>query len=307
MLKLNEKNPVKKWLTSQSSNIKPSTVEQQKIDLLGEMLNSQFNLITDHKIKTSVIGLIAEIKGTTNIEKLLKSYLYLMIGNITRSDTILKSIISQPPRTFYKGFTVNSSIYHKMTEVNLEKILRKFSRHPADRLVFFLFIGYLKSYLNKPDLLELVDEIEPSDMKQRIPLSYTLRVSPDFVSFYRLLSMSEKRKMKNLRTGKYSTEMQSLWVWPYINIDPLISDVMVERVKALDESDTLWSIYLVADEKLADMYFSKGGQAVARRRNFLRQHLANKEDFMLTLYKLIEMGDIDERLVNEVSQFMIHE
>jgi hypothetical protein len=307
MLKLNEKNPVKKWLTSQSSNVKPGTVEQQKIDFLGEMLNSQFNLITDHKIKTSVIGLIAEIKGTSNLEKLLKSYLYLMIGNITRSDKILKSIISQPPRMFYQGFTVNSSIYHKMTEDHLEKILRKFSRHPADRLVFFLFIGYLKSYLNKPDLLELVDEIEPSDMKQRITLSYTLRVSPDFVSFYRLLSMSEKRKMKNLRTKKYSTEMQSLWVWPFINIDPLISDVMVERVKVLDESDPLWSIYLIADEKLADMYFNNGGQPVSRRRNLLRQHLVNKEDFMLTLYKLIEMGDIDEGLVNEVSQFMIHE
>jgi hypothetical protein len=119
--------------------------------------------------------------------------------------------------------------------------------------------------------------------------------------------MSEKRKMKNLRMKKYSAEMQSLWVWPFINIDPLISDLMVERVKALDESDPLWSIYLVADEKLADMYFSKGGQPVSRRRNFLRQHLANKEDFMLTLYKLIEMGDIDEGLVNEVSQFMIHE
>ena len=307
MLKLNDKHPVKKWLTSQSTRIKPGMKEQQKIDFLGEMLNSQFNLITDQKVKTSVIELIGDIPNNTNLEKLLKSYLYLMLGNITRSDNILKMIISEPPRKFYQAYTVSPSIYHKMTEENLEKILRKFSRHPADRLVFYLFTAYIKNYLNRPELIELVDDIEPSDMKEKVGLAYTLRISPDFVRYLRLVPMSEKRRMKNLRMKKYTSEMQSLWVWPFMNINPLISETMVERIKILDETDPLWAIYLLADEKLSDIYFKRGGQVISRRRHFLRQHLMIKDDFMLTLYKLIEIGDIDEELVNKVSQFMIHE
>lgn len=307
MLKLNASHPVKKWLTYQSSTVKPNPKEQEKIDFLGEMLNSQFNLITDQKVKTAVINLIGEVPTNTNLEKLLKSYLYLMIGNITRSDRILKSIIAESPREFYQGFTIKPSVYHKMTADNLEKILRKFSRHPADRLPFYLFTVYIKSYLNKPELLELVDDIEPSGMKEKISLSYALRTSPHIVEFARLTSMNEKRRMKNLRMKKYSLEMQSFWVWPFINIDPLVSETMVERVKALDETDPLWTIYLLANEKLSDMYFNKGGQPVSRRRQFLRKHLEDKKDFMLTLYKLIEIGDIDEGLVNEVSHFMIHE
>jgi hypothetical protein len=307
MLKLNDKHPVKKWLTSQSAHVKPNVKEQQEIDFLGEMLNSPFNLITDQKVKTSVIGLIGDIPGKTNLEKLLKSYLYLMLGNITRSDNVLKSIISEPPRNFYQNYTVSPSIYQKMTEGNLEKILRKFSRHPADRLVFYLFTAYVKNYLNKPELLELIDDIEPAEMKEKVTLAYTLRISPEFVRYLRLLSMSEKRRMKNLRMKKYSSEMQSLWVWSFLNTDPLISESMVERIKILDEKDPLWAIYLLADEKLSDLYFKKGGQLISRRRHFLREHLVNKDDFMLTLYKLIEIGDIDEDLVNNVSQFMIHE
>lgn len=307
MIKLNENHPVKKWLTAQTKHVKPGIKEQEKIDFLGEILNSQFNLITDQKVKNSVINLIGDISENTNLEKILKSYLYLMIGNITRSDKILKSIISESPRKFYQSYKVSPSVYHRMTEENLDKILRKFSRHPADRLIFYLFTAYIKNYLNEPNLLELVDDIEPADMKERVTLAYTLRIAPPFVRFLRIISMSEKRRMKNLRMKKYSQEMQSFWIWPFINIDPLISESLVERIKVLDESDPLWSIYLLADEKLSDMYFKKGGQLISRRRNFLRQHLQTKEDFMLTLYKLIEIGDIDEELVHKVSQFMIHE
>ena len=106
---------------------------------------------------------------------------------------------------------------------------------------------------------------------------------------------------------KYSYEMQSLWVWAFMDIDPLISESMVPRMKNLESEDPLWLIYLLADEKLSDMYFKNGGLPISRRRPILRKHLLVQKDYMLTLYKLLEIGDIDEGLVNSVSKFMIHE
>jgi len=140
-----------------------------------------------------------------------------------------------------------------------------------------------------------------------VGLAYTSKTSPDLVGYARLSTMSDKRRMKNLRMTKYTPEMQSYWVWPFLNVDPLISEVMVKKVNELDESDPLWSVYLLSNEKPADLYYNKGGLPVSRRRQFLRGHLQDKTDFMLTLYKLIEIGDIDEKLVHDVSQFMIHE
>lgn len=307
MLGLNDKHPVKRWLTSQAFLEKKIKKDQVEIDFLIEILNSQFNLITDQKVKMSVIQVIGKIQEKTNLEKILKSYLYLMIGNITRSDNILKTIIAQTPRQFFQGLKDQRSTYHQITQDHLEKILRKMSRHPADRLTFYLLTLYLDEFTNDIDLLDLLDDIRPDKMKDKLGLSYTLSVSPAFVSYYRLLDMSEKRRMKNLRMKKYPFDMQSFWVWAFINIDPLISETMLERMKMMEKEDPLWLIYLLSDEKLSDMYFKNGGQPLSRRRLFLRGHLAVKEDFMMTAYKLIEIGDIDEGLVNSVTQYMLHE
>lgn len=304
MLKLSDAHPVKKWLKSQAQAPKPNVKEQEKIDFLNEILNTQFNLITDQKAKNKVIALLAESPDSTNLEKLLKSYLYLMIGNITRSDKILKDMMTEPPRYFYQGFTLNGSIYHRMTLTHLEKVMGKFSRHPADRLTFYLFNQYIQSYLNKPDLIELVDDLDIESMGEKVKLSYTERIAPELVGFIRLNNMGEKRRMKILRQPRYSLETQSLWVWPFMDVNPLISEAMAAQVKILDETDPVWTMYVLEDEKLADLYFKKGGMPIFRRRSFLRKHLEVEADYMLTLYKLIEIGDINEDLIQNVSRFM---
>lgn len=304
MLKLSDNHPVKKWLKAQSQAPKPDVKEQEKIDFLNEILNTQFNLITDQKAKNKVIAMLSEAPDSTNLEKLLKSYLYLMIGNITRSDRILKDMMTEPPRFFYQGFTMNGSVYHRMTLTHIEKVLRKFSRHPADRLTFYLFNLYIKSYLNRPDLIEIVDDLDLDALSSKVRLSYTERIARELVGFVRLKNMSEKRRMKILRSSRYSLEMQSLWVWPFMDVNPLVSEAMADQVKILDGTDPLWTTYVLDDEKLADLYFKKGGQPISRRRSFLRKHLEVEKDYMMALYKLIEIGDINEDLVQNVSKFM---
>lgn len=304
MLKLSDEHPVKKWLKLQSAQAKPDPKLQEKIDFLSEILNSPFNLITDQKVKNKVILVLTDVPEKTNLEKLLKSYLYLMIGNLTRSDRILKSIINQPPRDFYKGYSVKAGVYHRLMASHVEKVLRKFSRHPADRLTFFLFTSYLKNFANKPDLLDLVDDLDLGELTEKLRLSYTERIQPSLVGHIRLARMSEKRRIKNLRSPAYTPQMQSLWVWPFLEVGPLVSEGMVAEVKRLDQVDPLWAIYLLDDEKLADLYVSKGGVSIARRRTYLRVHLSDPEDFMLTLFKLIEIGDINEDLVSSVSNFL---
>ena len=307
MGKLSEDHPVKKWLKLQSSPLKPDPKQQEKIDFLSEILTSPFNLITDQKVKNKVIQILTDIPETTNLEKLLKSYLYLMIGNLTRSDRLLKSIITQPPRVFYKGYSVKASVYHKLTASNADKVLRKFSRHPADRLTFFLLTVYLKSFANRPELIELIEDLDLSNLNEKLKLSYAERIQPDLIGHIRLAKMSEKRRIKNLRSPAYTPSMQGQWVWPFMEVSPLVSEVMVSEVKLLDQTDPLWAIYLLDDEKLADLYMNKGGVSIARRRTFLRAHLNQSDDYMLTLFKLIEIGDINDELVLNVSNFLKHE
>jgi hypothetical protein len=84
----------------------------------------------------------------------------------------LKSLLEQSPRLFYSGYSTKTSIYQKQTLIHLEKVLRKFSRHPADRLTFYLFNQYIKSFLNKNDLIALIDDIEADELKDKVNLDY---------------------------------------------------------------------------------------------------------------------------------------
>lgn len=303
MLKLRDDHPVKRWLKFQSEQQKPDAKTQKEIDLVNELLNSQFNLITDMKVKASVIALLSNVPENTNLEKLFKSYLYLLIGNVTKSDNYLKLILEQPPREFYRGFTISSSIYHKLTEQNLDKVLGKFARHPADRTTFYLFTLYLKQYANRPELLSLLDDIQP-DYDERLNLNYTLRVSPQLVRAVRLSKMTEKRRVKNLRNARHPQEFQAQWVWNFIDLGPYTPDRSNDIIKELESSDQLWAIYLLGDEKIADTYFKSGGLSLSRRRQFLRQSLDRPQDFMLVLYKLIELGDVDHDLLLASVEFL---
>lgn len=307
VLKLNDDHPVKKWLKSQGNQPKPDAKDQEKIDFLNEILNTQFNLLTDQKIKLKVIDLLGDIPEDTHLEKLLKSYLYLMIGNITRSDNILKGMINEDPRRFYQGYSSYSSLYHRMTATHLDKLLKKLARHPADRLSFFLFTLYTKNFLNKTELLDMVDELDIENVQGKIGLSYTERSAFNLVNEVRLTRMNDERRMRMLRSDKLTHKAQSYWIWPFMDIGPLVSESMVVQVKELDKVDPLWALYLLNDEKLSDLYAKNGGIVLSRRRGFLREHIQDQDDFMLTLYKLIEIGDIDEALVQKVSLFMRNE
>jgi hypothetical protein len=307
VIKLEEKHPVKKWLTAKSFVFKSNTTDLEKINFLTEMLNSPFNLITDQKVKARVIEAIGTIAGQTKLERLLKSYLYLMIGNITHSDNILRSIITESPRMFYQFGNDDPSIYHQLAKNHLEKMLQKFSRHPADRLTFHLFLLYIKTYLNNDELIEIVDDIDLDEINSKLNLSYIQRIAPELVGMVKITSMDLKMRIAELRSQSYSLEMQSYWIWPFVEIGPLISDKTVERVLELDESDPLWAIFILENEKLADLYLKRGGKAFSQRRSFLRKKLEDRKDFMMSLYKLIEIGDIDYSLVKIVSHHLIHD
>ncbi len=305
IVKLNEGHPLKKWMTYLSKREKPTAEQQKKIDFLEELLLSPFNLITDHKTKKKVIELIGEMTGQTNVERLLRSYLYLLIGNITHSDNILKNLMSESPRQFYQWYELHGSIFHKVAISHLDDILKKMARHPADRLVFNLFGMYLSIYTNREDLKELLNEIRDDDFTNKLSLSYTERIAPELVFIAQLIRLENKARIHKLRMNKFTFEMQGYWIWPFLDVELLLDERMIEQLKKLAEADPVWASFILDNEKISDLYLSRGGKSLTKSRGELRELLKNEGDFMLTLYKLIEFGDIDSRLVHDVEAFLM--
>lgn len=309
VLKLGDDHPLKQWLKWVSATQPLSSTQQEKSTFLLEIVNSQFNLITDQKAKNKIIEVISAVPEKTLYEKLLKSQLYLIIGNVTRSDRILKDIINQTPLVNWKGYTPRTSLYHRIARDNFKQIMTRLGRHPADRKVFNLFCLYLKNYFNDPLMIQAVGEIELTSLSQRMNLLHTELIAPSFVQYVRLSRQNQNKQIIKLRDQiEFPVEMQMYWVWPFLDIDPVISQSLVMELNDLHEKDLLWFIYLMDNEKLADTYTSKSGKSfLPGRRHFLRSQLNVEENFMMSLYKLIELGDVDQELVRKTLHFLSHE
>lgn len=309
VLKLPEDHPLKRWMKWAAMTKRSKGDEAKTQVMLNEIINSKFNLITDHKVKKETIQLLHSVPENTLSELLLKSYLYLMIGNITRSDNILRSIMKTTPLENWQRFESNPSFYHRIATAHAQELLQKLSKHPTDRRTFQLFILYLTKFYNDENVQNLVSDLEKGDIESMLDLKYVEGIAPSFVHFLRISRMGENRRMKLLRDlEKFPLEEQAYWIWPFIDIDPLISEQMVDELAKLEKTDELWFIFLMNNEKLADLYSKKHKRSfLPGRRPFLKSKLSDERSFMLSLYKLIELGDINPELISSTINFLTNE
>jgi hypothetical protein len=308
ILKLPEDHPVKVWLKNVARPEKLTPEEQKQAAFITEILTSKFNLITDLTVKKKIIEVIIDVPENTFGERLMKSYLYLMIGNVTRSDNILRAMMKEPPYKSWKGFSANPSFYHRLAIQNIDPIITKIAQHPSDRKTWELYGRYLKEFTNDPRLLEELNDNETNHLEGKFSLESVKRISPEIVHFLRLKRMDEKNLAAHLRTKEIPMAEQAWWEWYFLPINSVISEEFLPELASIEEKEPLWFIYLMENEKLSDFYSAKTGKAfLPGKRQMLRENLNHKETFMLALWKLIELGDIDQRLVNETSHFLAHE
>lgn len=308
ILKLPDDHPVKLWLKNVARSKSLSPLLQQRSTFLTEILTSKFNLITDLATKNKIIEVIIDVPEYSLAERLLKSYLYLMIGNVTRSDNVLKGIMKQPPIKSWQGFTASPSFYHNLTVENLGPIVTKIANHPSDRKTWELFSRYLKEFSNDQRVIEEISEHEGSQLEGKLTLLSVERISPELVQYLRMSRLDEQKLGLRLRQKVMPLSLQAYWIWYFLPINSVISEDFLPELASIEEKDPLWFIYLMENEKLSDYYAGKTGKAfLPGKRQLLRSHLQKKEYFMLSLWKLIEIGDIDQKLVDETSQFLKHE
>jgi hypothetical protein len=309
VLKLNDSHPVKKWMKWVAQS-KPLTQKQQeKQKFLVDIINSQFNLITDVKIRNRLVDIIDETPQTTLPEITLKSYLYLMVGNVTRSDNILKEFINASPRTNWERSGLHGSFYHFLAKEQFAQLIKRLSRHPADRRVFELFSLYLQSFYNDEALILIADDVNTTATEAKLDLRNIQGIAPSLVKYLRLSKLGESQRFNILRDlNRSPLDFQSHWVWPFFEINPLISEFMLPELERVEESDETWFIYLMNDEKVADLFSKKVGKSfLPGRRPYLKKNLNLPPKFMMSLYKLIELGDVNQELVIKTVDHLIHE
>lgn len=289
------------WLKSIDHKVVLTRAEQKRKNLLIDVLNSPYNLITDLNLKTKLTSILIKMPEDTLGEVLLKSWLYLMAGNITRSDNLLKDFINTSPYENWKKTSVKRSFYHSLSNEFIDAILEKLVKHPSDRLIFRLFCEYVRQFYQDEMLVYRINKLSDKMSRSEIGLEYVKRMAPALVNHLRLKSMPDSKRMQFLKDSKnISLDEQALWDWPFFSIDPIITDALYPVLAEWEKTDQLWFIYLLNSEKLVDLWSKNSGKSfIHGRRQYLRSQLHDQQ-FMLSLFQLIKLGDIDSSLVELV-------
>lgn len=289
------------WLKSIDHKVVLTRAEQKRKNLLIDVLNSPYNLITDLNLKTKLTSILIKMPEDTLGEVLLKSWLYLMAGNITRSDNLLKDFINTSPYENWKKTSVKRSFYHSLSNEFIDAILEKLAKHPSDRLIFRLFCEYVRQFYQDEMLVYRINKLSDKMSRSEIGLEYVKRMAPALVNHLRLKSMPDSKRMQFLKDSKnISLDEQALWDWPFFSIDPIITDALYPVLAEWEKTDQLWFIYLLNSEKLVDLWSKNSGKSfIHGRRQYLRSQLHDQQ-FMLSLFQLIKLGDIDSSLVELV-------
>lgn len=305
---LKDEHPVKRWLTWAAKPQRNTPAEEELTQFLSEILNSRFNLITEVSVKKRIIDVLKEIPDNEVGEKLLKSYLYLMVGNIGHSDEILRSIARSAPFETWKGYQVRSSVYGRVARDNMEQLLLKLSRHPADRKSYALTHRYLKEFFNEPILLDNLSDQSSDALSGLWGLRYTRKLAPDFSRYLRLARLDSSQRVKRVRSGKLQPNFLTDWLWYFYPEPEYFDEAALKIYRDVVARDPLWGIYLLEIGRLSDLYLHKAGKNhINETRKTLQGYLGEPEHFMLALYQLIERGDFSPETVEKTLSFLIHE
>jgi hypothetical protein len=259
------------------------------------------------KVRKRISGFLLEMPEESLAEIFLKSYLYLMIGNVTRSDNLLKKIFSTPPRLNWRG-KIGESLGHRIGKEFIRQVFQKLGRHPADRKVFKLTILYIQSYFNEPSLLELADEVDTKDLEAKLPLKAVEVMAPELVQFLRISSMNQEKRKAGKEVEGFDLKEQAYWLWPFIEIGPVSSSNILKVLQFIEARDELWYIYLISEQSISDTLAKQSiNSFLPGQRGRLKKILDHPEDFMLALYKLIELGDISAEIVEKTIKQLVHE
>jgi hypothetical protein len=162
--------------------------------------------------------------------------------------------------------------------------------------------------MNSEELLKSIDEIDTSEVEAKLNLEIIKQLSPSLVHYLVLDKLNDRERIKKLRDDQSHLEEQSYWIWPFMNIDPLVSNSIQPQLKRLEKNDELWFIYLMDNEKISDLFSKNFGRSfLPGRRPFLKHCLNDPHTFMMSLYKLIEMGDISNELVLKTITHFMHD
>ena len=313
VLPLSDNHPVKKWLKKSSSrkSIQAPQEVLEKLEYIDSLLNSGFNLITAPEQKNKIVTIINSLDEEHLPQRILQSYLYLLIGNVSRSDALLMKTYNISPFVYWTKYPYDKNVWSEAISLRIAKIFERLSKHPADRTNFFLFTKYMYEFFNDENLRASAEQYFDDDvLKTKMGLKvYQVRTGP-FASYIQYELGSPRKRRNGVRADVLNKSHKDFpWYWYFFeefhalpkNEKALVLTPYFEDPS--NDSQLFFQFMANSDSVLETFYQGRGQSAIKAKRHFFLQLSKDKEYWWISLFNLIEMGDINQEMVQKIMSY----
>ncbi|MFY7994530.1 MAG: hypothetical protein ACOVP4_14630 [Bacteriovoracaceae bacterium] len=313
VLPLEAGHPVKRWLKEQGQKkrVSPTAKQIEQLAFLDNLLNSGFNLITAPDQKVKIVSIINDLDETHLPERILQSYLYLLLGNVAQSDLLLAMIYKTSPFIYWSKYPYEKNIWSDAISLRMDKIFERLSKHPADRTNFQFFSKYMFDFFNDENLREVAEQYFDNDqLLEKIKLKVYQKRTGDFAWYLRYKMGSSKKRREWIRKDVLNRASKDFpWYWYFF--DEFYQLPKNEKVHILSpyfedpstESQLYFQFMAHEDPVLETFYQSKGLSEIKLKRQLYIKLFQDESYWWISLFHLIEMGNINEEMVKKIMSY----
>ncbi len=294
---------------SHLTEAKKNLLNPEEEKLLLDVIFSQFNLIIDKNIKSKIIKVIQELNEESLDQIILKSYLYLIIGNTARSDNLLKNFFLTRPFENWKRKNNLKSKYSQIIKNNFGQILKKIKNHPSDRAYFQYFCEYLYTFYTLEDFYGVNQFCSGIDNFEKINNEYSRNIFFPFSNYLSFDFFNQDKKIEFLlEEFKKDKDIFFSWYWPLWTEINYFRPEVLDELNQIEKKDEFFVIFILNNNLLIDLYTQRFKKSsIYGRVSLLKKYFENRSTAMLSLYKLLESGYVDSYLVDYMSRYLIDE
>lgn len=311
VIPLPDSNPVKRWLKrlGKKKSIQPTTEQIEQLGFLDSLLNSGFNLITAPEQKNKIVTMINFLDGDYLPERILQSYLYLLIGNISHSDSLLVQTYKTSPFTYWTQYPYQKTFWSEAVSLRIDKILERLSKHPTDRTNLHLFVKYMYDFFNDNSLREATENFYDEDsISEKMKLKVYQAKGGDFSTYVNYKLAGVKKRRDGVKSDVLNRAPKDFpWYWYFFDEFhqlPKSEKVLVLNPYFNDKSDTaqiFFHFYATGDDSLMESFYQgKGISEIKQKRHFFIKLFNQSATWPFALYYLIEMGSIGQETVEKI-------
>jgi|GEM_PF-6654494 len=242
--------------------------------LEGQLFN-RYHLIIDKTEKEKLEQELGLLGKDDFFSGLIRSLIYLKLGNISRSDEVLVEMTK-------KSFFELAKSHKSFSLENLRRLLTYLGKHPSDRRFFKLFLVHLSNYVTEPSETELlrsfIDEQQASEILGNSYLSRTF-------GSHSCLSMSDV--LTKIKLSHQIEEFCKALFFPNLI---LLDDESIKELDFIQKTYPIEWLILMSHERTAAFVMKKKVHQTIKEKHLVIKNLSQSA---YRDYFILSLGDWD--------------